>query len=78
MPQLSTIGVVYAPLNLGFKIFKFIDQGWTEFFGAQKIFKYFIEISSFFQIIQFNNLKIHITLFCFWLLVLMLFMLMII
>nr|YP_010728457.1 NADH dehydrogenase subunit 5 [Polypedilum yongsanensis]WEF49698.1 NADH dehydrogenase subunit 5 [Polypedilum yongsanensis] len=72
MPMISTIGVVYYPLNFGFKLFKFIDQGWTEFFGIQQIFSYFMKISSFFQAIQFNNLKVHLSLFCFWVLVLVL------
>jgi hypothetical protein len=70
MPPISTIAIVFYPLNFGFKVFKFIDQGWTEFFGAQQIFNYFVKISSFFQLIQFNNLKIHMTLFCFWLILL--------
>nr|YP_010704700.1 NADH dehydrogenase subunit 5 [Polypedilum masudai]UXG19087.1 NADH dehydrogenase subunit 5 [Polypedilum masudai] len=75
MPPISTMGVIYYPLNLGFKLFKFIDQGWTEFFGVQQIFSYFVKISNFFQLIQFNNLKIHMTLFCFWLLSLMMILL---
>ena len=70
IPSISTIGVVDYPLNLGFKIFKLVDHGWTEFFGTQQIFNYFIKISQIFQLIQFNNLKIHLTLFCFWVLVL--------
>nr|QUB02915.1 NADH dehydrogenase subunit 5 [Polypedilum unifascium] len=78
MPAISTMGVVFFPLNLGFKFFKFIDQGWVEFFGVQQVFNYFMKISNFFQIIQFNNLKIHMTLFCFWLMILMLLMLMLI
>jgi hypothetical protein len=64
---------VFYPLNYGFKAYKFIDQGWTEFFGIQQIFSYFIKTSSFLQIIQFNNLKIHLILFCFWVIALFLF-----
>nr|YP_010728496.1 NADH dehydrogenase subunit 5 [Polypedilum heberti]WEF49737.1 NADH dehydrogenase subunit 5 [Polypedilum heberti] len=75
MPSISTVGVVFFPLNYGFKLFKFIDQGWTEFFGIQQIFNYFMKMSNFFQMIQFNNLKIHLMLFCFWILILMMFML---
>lgn len=77
IPFISTIGVVYYPLNYGVKLFKFVDHGWTEFFGIQQIFNYFIKISNFFQIIQFNNLKIHLTLFCFWVLILILVILLI-
>lgn len=66
MPSLSTIGVVKHPINLSFKLFKNLDQGWFEFFGIQQIFKIFINVSSIIQFIQFNNLKIHLTLFVFW------------
>nr|ATN41135.1 NADH dehydrogenase subunit 5 [Pterygota sp. 3 LC-2017] len=77
MPSISTIGVVYYPLNYGMKLFKFIDQGWVEYFGVQQMFNYFVKISSIFQMIQFNNLKIHMSLFCFWLLFLMILFLLI-
>jgi NADH-ubiquinone oxidoreductase chain 5 len=74
MPLISTVGVVFYPLNYGFRLFKFIDQGWTEFFGIQQIFSYFIGGSKIFQVVQFNNLKIHLILFCFWIFVLCVFM----
>jgi NADH-ubiquinone oxidoreductase chain 5 len=67
IPLISTVGVTYFPINLSFNLFKIIDQGWVEFFGTQQIFKYFSKLSSFFQILQFNNLKIHLVLFSFWL-----------
>lgn len=66
MPSLSTVGLVYYPVNLSFKIYKNLDQGWFEFFGVQQIFKLFIKFSSIIQFIQFNNLKVHLTLFVFW------------
>jgi NADH-ubiquinone oxidoreductase chain 5 len=70
LPLLSTIGISFFPLKLSFFIFKSSDQGWFEFFGIQKIFNYFIFISKINQFIQFNNLKIYLTLFVFWILVL--------
>lgn len=70
IPGISTIGINYHPLNLGFKLYKNLDQGWVEFFGIQQIFNYFIKLSFFFQIIQFNNLKIHLIMFCFWVIIL--------
>jgi NADH-ubiquinone oxidoreductase chain 5 len=66
IPSLSTVGLVYYPVNLSFKIYKNLDQGWFEFFGVQQIFKLFIKFSSIIQFIQFNNLKVHLTLFVFW------------
>nr|YP_010580045.1 NADH dehydrogenase subunit 5 [Chironomus claggi]UZS77097.1 NADH dehydrogenase subunit 5 [Chironomus claggi] len=77
MPPLSTIGVTYYPLSLSFKLFKNLDQGWLEFFGIQQTFKIFIKVSSIVQFIQFNNLKIHLTLFVFWMVFLMLLVIMI-
>lgn len=65
MPMISTIGVVYFPVNLGLKIIKSLDQGWTEFFGVQQRFYYFINFSKINQIFQFNNLKIYLVLFVF-------------
>lgn len=77
IPSLSTIGVVYYPISFSFKLFKNLDQGWFEFFGIQQIFKIFIGISSIVQFIQFNNLKIHLTLFVFWIIFLILLVLII-
>lgn len=77
MPTLSTIGAVYYPISFSFKLFKNLDQGWFEFFGIQQIFKIFISVSSIVQFIQFNNLKIHLTLFVFWIVFLILLILII-
>nr|YP_010587777.1 NADH dehydrogenase subunit 5 [Nilodorum tainanus]WAB46386.1 NADH dehydrogenase subunit 5 [Nilodorum tainanus] len=77
MPPLSTIGAVYYPVSFSFKLFKNLDQGWFEFFGIQQIFKIFMGVSSMVQFIQFNNLKIHLTLFVFWMIFLILLVLMI-
>lgn len=77
MPTLSTIGVVYYPILTSFKLYKNLDQGWFEFFGIQQTFKLFIKFSSIIQYIQFNNLKIHLTLFVFWIIFLILLVLII-
>lgn len=77
IPSLSTISVVYFPISIRFKIFKILDQGWFEFFGIQQIFKFFLRGSSFIQVIQFNSLKIHLTLFVFWIIFLILLILII-
>lgn len=66
IPIISTIGIVYFPVNLGYKIYKSLDQGWVEFFGVQNFFFYFKKFSIVVQIFQFNNLKIYFTLFIFW------------
>ena len=74
MPLLSTVRIVRYPVNLGFKIFKTIDQGWIEFFGVQQSFKYFVALTKINQIFQYNNLKIYFILFIFWLIALILLM----
>jgi len=66
MPGLSTIGVVYLPVGAGLIIVKRLDQGWIEVFGAQQGFNYFLNFSKINQIFQFNNLKIYLVLFVFW------------
>lgn len=66
LPFLSTIGVSFTPLKQGFKIFKNLDQGWIEFFGITYLYSYFIKYSQINQILQFNNIKIYLTLFVFW------------
>nr|ATN41203.1 NADH dehydrogenase subunit 5 [Diptera sp. 74 LC-2017] len=76
MPVLSTVGVVYYPLSMSFKLMKNLDQGWFEFFGIQQIFKMFMKMSLIIQFIQYNNLKIHLTLFVFWMVFLVLLVLM--
>nr|YP_010498955.1 NADH dehydrogenase subunit 5 [Microtendipes umbrosus]UWR98451.1 NADH dehydrogenase subunit 5 [Microtendipes umbrosus] len=77
MPSISTICVINTPINMSFKIFKNIDQGWTEFFGIQQIFKYFMKFSSLNQIVQFNNLKLYLVVFSFWIVTLLILILMI-
>lgn len=77
IPILSTVGLTYYPVSLSFKLFKNLDQGWFEFFGIQQIFKIFIKFSSIIQFIQFNNLKIHLTLFVFWIILMILLILVI-
>jgi hypothetical protein len=74
LPSLSTIGSTFLPLAIGLKILKSLDQGWMEFFGVQKIFSYFIILTNVNQYIQFNNLKIYLTLFVFWVFALYLFL----
>jgi NADH-ubiquinone oxidoreductase chain 5 len=59
MPFISTVGVVFFPINAGFKIFKRLDQGWIEYFGIQQFFTYFIKISKINLLFQYNNLKIY-------------------
>nr|ALO70340.1 NADH deshydrogenase subunit 5 [Atheta gagatina] len=58
MPMLSTMGVNYFIVDLGKKYYLSIDQGWSEYFGSQKIFLSIKKLSLFNQFIFMNNLKI--------------------
>nr|UDD74622.1 NADH dehydrogenase subunit 5 [Monodiamesa sp. 2 CZ-2021a] len=66
MPQLSTIGIVYYPLNMGMQVSKSFDQGWSEFFGGQQIYKIMAYYSILAQFMQNNSLKIYLMTFVFW------------
>nr|ALO70764.1 NADH deshydrogenase subunit 5 [Nudobius lentus] len=71
MPIISTLGINFYPLYLGKLIYQNIDQGWSEFYGSQNIYKNLIKMSQFSQFLFFNNLKIFLILVIFWILILM-------
>nr|YP_010744249.1 NADH dehydrogenase subunit 5 [Epicauta obscurocephala]WET56774.1 NADH dehydrogenase subunit 5 [Epicauta obscurocephala] len=58
MPVLSTFGVNYMPVVLGNLYMNSLDQGWTEFYGAQNIYKHLIKNSMITQFILSNNIKL--------------------
>jgi NADH-ubiquinone oxidoreductase chain 5 len=60
------VGLGLYPLVLGFNSLKAFDQGWSEYFGGQKIYpllKYGAVIGQF---AQNNNLKVYLLMFIFW------------
>lgn len=70
IPILSTLGIIFYPISLGFKSMKSFDHGWSEYLGGQN-FYYFIKYFSFVnQFLQNNNLKIYLIIFVFWVLIL--------
>nr|YP_010462925.1 NADH dehydrogenase subunit 5 [Epeorus unispinosus]UUJ36778.1 NADH dehydrogenase subunit 5 [Epeorus unispinosus] len=70
MPFLSTRGVAPAPLFLGSSLVKSMDQGWSEVFGGQGLFKGLQEASGLNQWLQDNNLKVYLTVFVLWVIIL--------
>nr|AND96133.1 NADH deshydrogenase subunit 5 [Onthophagus cuniculus] len=66
MPYLSTFGVNLYPLMMGNQIYKNIDQGWSEFLGAQNIYMNIKNMSMFLQFLYNNNLKIFLLLTVMW------------
>nr|UPX88571.1 NADH dehydrogenase subunit 5 [Panorpa communis] len=71
MPILSTIFINYYPLKLGQLIIKSGDQGWSEYFGGQKIYLNLKKNSMLSQTLQNNDLKIYLISFIFWIIILM-------
>nr|ALO70504.1 NADH deshydrogenase subunit 5 [Dexiogyia corticina] len=58
MPILSTFGLNFYFTNLGKYFYKTLDQGWSEYFGSQKIYLNLVKSSNFSQFIFLNNMKI--------------------
>nr|AIN37262.1 NADH dehydrogenase subunit 5 [Dixella sp. ZK-2014] len=76
MPVLSTFGVTYHPLNLGMQVIKSFDQGWSEYFGGQKIYYNLKKYSNYVQTLQNNNLKIYLLLFTLWVIIMFMMLMM--
>lgn len=70
IPYIRTYGVIYFPLSLGNKFVKLLDQGWLEFLGRQNLFNSIISLSGKLNLIQNNNLKIHLLFFVYWIIIL--------
>nr|ALO76170.1 NADH deshydrogenase subunit 5 [Cyphonistes vallatus] len=66
MPYISTFGVNYYPLFMGDKIFKVVDQGWSEYYGSQNMFNQIKNSSVFLQFLYYNNLKVFMLLLSLW------------
>nr|YP_009741704.1 NADH dehydrogenase subunit 5 [Thaumatosmylus hainanus]QID76383.1 NADH dehydrogenase subunit 5 [Thaumatosmylus hainanus] len=71
MPQLSTIGLNFYFLSLGYKLIKNLDQGWSEYLGGQSIYNFMKKNSMTNQLIQNNDLKIYFFSMVMWLLFMM-------
>nr|ALO76108.1 NADH deshydrogenase subunit 5 [Amphiops globus] len=66
MPFISTFGVNYYPIYVGNKIYKNLDQGWSEYFGSQNIYNNLVVNSKLLQLLYNNNLKIYMVLLVLW------------
>nr|NP_569067.1 NADH dehydrogenase subunit 5 [Crioceris duodecimpunctata]AAL67868.1 NADH dehydrogenase subunit 5 [Crioceris duodecimpunctata] len=60
MPILSTWGVNYYFIYLGNFYYKNLDQGWLEYYGAKNLSIYLNYLSSMFQLLSKNHLKIYL------------------
>nr|QXT45754.1 NADH dehydrogenase subunit 5 [Heptageniidae sp. YW03BF02] len=73
MPFLSTYGVSSTPLLYGTNLVKSMDQGWSEKFGGQGIYSSLQSSSVWSQWLQDNDLKIYLTTFVLWVLIILMF-----
>lgn len=71
MPYISTYGIISYPLILGNRVIKNFDQGWSEIWGSQNLYKRLIYSSKINQLIQNNNLKIYLLFFVLWFIILL-------
>lgn len=60
IPNLSTVGLVKYPLELGALRVKSIDQGWREYLGGQNLYYFLTKLTKRLQFYQFNSLKIYL------------------
>nr|YP_009255770.1 NADH dehydrogenase subunit 5 [Anaxarcha zhengi]AND97243.1 NADH dehydrogenase subunit 5 [Anaxarcha zhengi] len=63
MPLIFTKGVSLSPLVMGLNSIKFIDLGWSEYFGAQNLYFVLLKLSGMNQWFQTNNLKSYFIIF---------------
>lgn len=66
IPLISTVSLIKLPVIIGGSLIASFDQGWSEYFGGQKIYFLMVYFSSINQFIQNNNLKIYFMIFVFW------------
>nr|QNE85629.1 NADH dehydrogenase subunit 5 [Platypalpus longicornis] len=71
MPYISTYGIISQPLNLGGLVIKSLDQGWSEIWGSQNIYRSLVLSSRVNQLIQNNNLKVYLLFFVLWFFILL-------
>nr|QIH95745.1 NADH dehydrogenase subunit 5 [Bradysia sp. XQM-2020] len=65
MPFVSTVYISKLPLKIGLMM-KVMDQGWSEYFGANNLFKQLISMSKIYQAIHTNSMKLYILSFMLW------------
>nr|ASY97944.1 NADH dehydrogenase subunit 5 [Parasphendale agrionina] len=63
MPMIFTKGVSNLPLNIGLNSMKYVDMGWSEYFGAQNLYYVLMKLSGINQWIQMNNFKSYLVFF---------------
>nr|YP_009368329.1 NADH dehydrogenase subunit 5 [Clostera anachoreta]APH08575.1 NADH dehydrogenase subunit 5 [Clostera anachoreta] len=76
MPNLSTYGLNYIFLNMGYKLLKNIDLGWSELYSGMGMYNMMKKYSMLYIIFNNNNFKIYLFSFIFWMLMILIIMMM--
>nr|ASY98632.1 NADH dehydrogenase subunit 5 [Iris polystictica] len=63
MPLIFSKGVSKNPLQMGLNSIKYIDLGWSEYFGPQNLYYVFMKLSGLNQWFQTNELKSYLVIF---------------
>nr|WDA93952.1 NADH dehydrogenase subunit 5 [Phyllomyza sp.] len=71
MPNISSYNFVKIYLNFGLFFYKNFDQGWSEYYGSQNLYNNFIKLMNYNNFLQNNNLKLHLMLFIFLLIIIL-------
>nr|QFQ01377.1 NADH dehydrogenase subunit 5 [Alvinocaris kexueae] len=69
MPFLSTRGVSNLFLKAGSFYHQVGDSGWSEHYGGQGAYSFFMVSSNYLQVAQDNNVKMYMVVFLMWLMV---------
>nr|AQP29965.1 NADH dehydrogenase subunit 5 [Microtermes sp. 1 TB-2017] len=71
MPFLSTYGVSFWPLEVGYESTSVYDSGWMEYFGGQGVYWILFSFGSVNQWFQYNSLKVFLGVFVMWVVILL-------
>uniref|UniRef100_UPI003002AD38 NADH dehydrogenase subunit 5 n=1 Tax=Homaloxestis plocamandra TaxID=3133851 RepID=UPI003002AD38 len=66
LPNLSTYGVNYKFMSLGYNLLKNIDMGWSEIYSGYGMYNILKKYSIFYYFFHMNNFKIYLFSFILW------------
>nr|YP_010610485.1 NADH dehydrogenase subunit 5 [Graphium antiphates]WAP90813.1 NADH dehydrogenase subunit 5 [Graphium antiphates] len=69
MPNLSTYGLSYYYMYMGYNLNKNMDMGWSELYSGQGFNKILKNYSIFYNFYQMNNFKIYLFSFILWMMI---------
>ena len=70
IPYISTYGLIKSSLEIGGRVVKSFDQGWSEYLGRQNLYNNLVEYSKIYILLHNNRFKIYLLTFVLWIVVL--------